>query len=61
MTIAERLTRTTSRTARQMLQDEAAIHGAMYNVPRSLEDRLLHAEYRDFHLHADTYVREEHA
>ena len=54
MTIAERFTRTTSRTARIMLQDEAAIVGAQAEVPVWLEGKLVVAEANDKELHNDT-------
>jgi len=53
-TIAERLCRTRSRTARYLLPDEAALFGAQAVVCILLEGKLTLAEENDRLLHKDT-------
>lgn len=56
-TIAERLCRTRSWTARHILQDEAAMFGAQQLVDEWLEGKLTVAEANDILLSKDTGVR----
>jgi hypothetical protein len=53
-TIAERLCRTRSRTARYLLLDEAALFGAQAVVCILLEGKLTLAEENDKLMHKDT-------